>query len=124
MTREQKPYFEILNNFWNLLKPYVEKEEDVEAYKKIMSDEFRLIFKDRGEMYSEGWWNTTRDIIDYPDKYKKTKYVEFCAEFSMSIMDYWQFDERNRRNGITSTYYDFMTYAGRAFVNEWERIRR
>ena len=122
MTQEQKTLFEILNTFWNLLKPYI-KPEDEKVYKQIMSDEFGLFFKDRGEKYSDEWWDNTRDMIDYPERYKGTKYVDFATELIISFLDYFQYDMKMVRNGDKATYTNFMTFAGKAFISEWERLR-
>ena len=110
MTQEQKTLFEILNTFWNLLKPYI-KPEDEKVYKQIMSDEFGLFFKDRGEKYSDEWWDNTRDMIDYPERYKGTKYVDFATELIISFLDYFQYDMKMVRNGDKATYTTFMTFA-------------
>lgn len=117
MTKEQKPFFEILNNFWNLLKPYV-NQDDEKTYKKIMSDVFKLFVRDRGDQYTDEWWDTTRDIIDYPDRYNKTKYVDFASDLVIAILDYWQYASKKKVKNS-----DFMIYVGKAFVGEWERIR-
>lgn len=117
MTNEEKPFFEILNNFWSLLKPYV-NQDDEKTYKKIMSDVFKLLVKDRGEPYTEEWWDSTKDMINYPDKYKKTKFVDFATDLVISIFDYWQHASKKQVNKC-----DFMIYVGKAFVYEWERLR-
>lgn len=122
LNAKQKPLFEILNTFWNLLKPYA-NVNDAKVYKQIMSDEFGLIFKDRGEKYTDEWWDSTRDLIDYPERYKGTKYVDFAAELTVAFLDYFQFDMKMIRDGNKATYYNFMTYVGRAFLSEWERLR-
>ena len=118
LTEEQKPLFEILNNFWNLLKPYVKDDEKQKTYKKIMSDIFKMIVKDRGKKYTDEWWESTKEVWDYPEKYKKTEYVDFAADLAVSLMDYWQYASK----GKTSNY-DFSTYISRAFISEWERLR-
>lgn len=114
----KNPYFEILNNFWTLLKPYA-NADDAEAYKKIMSDEYRLLTKDRGEKFTDAWWNSTRDIIDYPEKFRHTRYSDFAAELSIAIIDYWQEEQRGREK----PYLIFMRFVGEAFIKEWERMR-
>lgn len=118
MDKTCKPYFEILNNFWTLIKPYTSKEDE-EAYKKIMTDNFKMFTKDRGEKYTDEWWVSIKDVTDYPDKYKGTRYVEFAAELAIAICDYWQQDSFKKAD-----YYDFLTHVGKAFLNEWERIRK
>lgn len=109
----KNPYFEILNNFWTLIKPYA-NADDAEAYKKIMSDEYRMLTKDRGEKYTDSWWKSTRELVDYPEKFRHTKYCDFAAELAIAIMEYWQ---RGK------TYLDFMNLVGEAFLKEWERLR-
>ena len=121
MTKEKKPYFELLNNFWTLLKPYA-NEQDEKAYKKIMSDNFLMLTKDRGEMFTDDWYESTMEIINYPDNYKGTKFVEFAAELAIAITDYWTFVYRKRTDNKEPTYQDFVNYVSRAFINEWERI--
>lgn len=115
MTKEDQAYFEIFNNCWSLLKPYV---SDPKTYKLIMSDIFNMMIKDRGEKYTDEWWKSISEVIDYPEKYKRTKYVEFAADLAIAMCDYWQHDESHK-----ATYYDFMTYISRAFINEWGRLR-
>lgn len=122
MTKEQKPLFEILNTFWVLLKPYV-KEEDVKTYKTIMSDNFKMLTKDRGEKFTDDWYKSTVEIIDYPEKYRNTKFVEFAAELAMAITDFWTFEYRKTTENHIATYYDFSTYISKAFINEWQRLR-
>lgn len=116
MNEENKPYFEIFNNFWSLLKPYAKDEK---AYKKIMGDIFKMFVKDRGKEYTEEWWESTDDIVEYPERYKGTCYVEFAADLAISICDYWQYASTNK-----ATSYDFMRFIGSAFIAEWERIRQ
>lgn len=118
MTNEQKPYFEILNNSWNLLKPYV-SPEDEKTYKKIMSDNFMMLVKDRGEKFTDEWYKSAAEMVDYPEKYKGTKYVDFAAELAIAISDYWTFEHRKGK----ATYYDFSSYIAKAFISEWERLR-
>ena len=122
MTKEQKPYFELLNNFWTLLKPYASKEDE-KAYKKIMSDNFLMLTKDRGDMYTDDWYDSTMEIINYPDNYKGTKFVEFAAELAIAITDYWTFEFRKMKESKVPTYQDFVNYVSKAFINEWERIK-
>lgn len=122
MTKEQKPYFELLNNFWSLLKPYV-SEEDEKTYKKIMTDNFKMLIKDRGEKFTDDWYKSTAEIINYPDAYKGTKFVEFAAELAIAITDYWTFEYRKMSESKTPTHQDFANYVSKAFINEWERIR-
>lgn len=118
MTKEQKPLFEILNTFWNLMKPYANKEDE-KAYKKIMSDMFNMLVKDRGEKFTDEWYKSTVEFVDYPEKYKGTKYVEFAAELAVAITDYWTFEHHKGK----ASYHDFSTYVSKAFIDEWERIR-
>lgn len=113
--KELKSLFEIFNNMWLLVKPYVEDEK---PYKKIMSDIFYLTARDRGDKYTEKWWDSTRDLWDYPERYKGTEYVEFATNIVISLMNYWQYASRNK-----ATHYDFMVHIGKAFVNEWERLK-
>ena len=122
MTKEQKPYFELLNNFWSLLKPYV-SEEDEKTYKKIMTDNFMMLIKDRGEKFTDEWYKSTAEIINYPENYKGTKFVEFAAELAIAITDYWTFEYRKMTEEKKPTYQDFTDYISKAFINEWERIR-
>lgn len=117
MDRKDKPYFEILNTFWVLLKPYADKEDE-KAYKKIMSDNFFMLTKDRGKKFTDAWWDSTQDVVNYPDKYKGTKYLEFATDLAIAFLDYWQKESREE-----TTHFDYMTYVGRAFINEWERVR-
>lgn len=117
LTSENKAAFEIFNNFWLLLKPYA-NDEETKSYKKIMSDIFKLFIKERGNKYTDDWWDTTKDIIDYPDRYNKTKYVDFASDLVIAILDYWQYASKNPVNKC-----DFMIHVGKAFVYEWERIR-
>ena len=122
MTKEQKPYFEIMNTFWNILKPYAIKEDE-QTYKKIMSDFFNMLIKDRGKKFTEAWYKSTQEFVDYPDRYKNTKYVEFAAELAIAITDYMTFEYKMTHQGERVTYYDFSRYISKAFINEWERIR-
>lgn len=122
MKKEHKPLFEILNTFWVLLKPYV-SEEDAKTYKKIMSDNFTMLIKDRGEKFSDDWYKSAAEMVDYPEKYRNTKYVDFAAELACAISDFWTFEYRKTRTHETVTYYDFSTYISKAFINEWERLR-
>ena len=122
MTKEQRPLFEILNTFWVLLKPYV-KEDDVKTYKKIMSDNFNMITKDRGTKFTDEWYKSISELVDYPEQYRNTKYVEFAAELAIAITDFWTFEYRKVTECKTATYYDFSTYISKAFINEWERLR-
>jgi len=122
MTKEQKALFEILNTFWNLLKPYV-NSEDEKAYKKIMTDNFRMLVKDRGEKFTDDWYKSTEELVNYPEKYKGTKFVEFAAELAIAITDYWTFEYRKITEHQTATFYDFSEYISKAFINEWGRLR-
>lgn len=122
MTKEQKPYFELLNTNWTLLKPYAD-EKDLKAYKQIMSDLTGLMFKDRGERYTDEWWDTTRDMIDYPERYRGTKYVDFATELTIGIIDYFQLDMILEKQNKKTSYYDFMNHVCGAFINEWERVK-
>lgn len=122
MTKEQKPYFEILNNCWSLVKPYT-SEEDSKTYKKIMTDNFNMMVKDRGERYTDDWWAKIVEVVDYPEKYKGTKYVEFAADLAMAFNYFWQLDEKMVRKGEKASYHDFMTCVSKAFINEWGRVR-
>lgn len=118
MTEEWKSYFEIINTFWNLLKPHV-NSEDENAYKKIMTDNFNMLVKDRGRKFTEEWYRSTQELVVYPEKYKNTKYAEFAAELAIGITDYWTFEHHKGKVG----YYDFSTYISKAFIAEWERLR-
>lgn len=118
MTKEQKPLFEILNTFWVLLKPYV-KKEDENTYKSIMSDNFLMLIKDRGEKFTDVWYQSAVEIVNYPEKYKGTKYVDFAAELAIAITDYWTFEHHNGH----ASHYDFSIHVSKVFINEWERIR-
>ena len=109
MTKEQKPLFDILNTFWNLLKPYT-KEDDEKTYKRIMSDMFKMLIKDRGEKFTDDWYKSTMEIINYPDNYKGTKFVEFAAELAMAICGYWTFEYRKMTEDSKPTYQDFTAY--------------
>ena len=116
MTKEQKPLFEILNTFWNLLKPYAKDEK---TYKTIMSDNFKMLVKDRGEKFTDEWYKSTVEIVDYPEKYKGTEYVEFAAELAIAICDYWSFEHRKGK----LSYQEFSNYISKPFINEWGRLR-
>ena len=84
-----------------------------------MSDSFKMFVKDRGQKFTDEWYRSTVELVDYPEKYKGTKYVEFAAELAIAITDFWTFE---RHEGEVS-YYDFSNFISRAFINEWERIR-
>lgn len=118
MTKEQKPLFEILNTFWNLLKPYADAEDE-KAYKKIMTDNFTMLVKDRGVKFSDEWYESVSEFVNYPDKYKNTKYVEFAADLAIAITDYWSWEHHKG----SADHYDFLVYVSKAFINEWERVR-
>ena len=120
MTKENKPLFEILNNLWLLVKPYVKDEK---PYKQIMTDTFNMMVKDRGERYTDEWWKSVVDTLNYPEKYKGTEYVEFAADLAMAINYFWQFDEKMVRKGEKASYHDFMNYVSKAFINEWGKLR-
>ena len=119
MTEEWKCYFEIINTFWNLLKPYV-NSEDEKAYKRIMTDIFNMLVKDRGKKFTDEWYRSTTEVVIYPEKFKNTKYAEFAAELAIAITDYWTFEHHKGR----VSHYDFSTYISKAFLNEWERLRK
>ena len=84
MTEEWKCYFEIINTFWNLLTPHV-NSEDEKAYKRIMTDNFNMLVKDRGGKFTDEWYRSTQELVVYPEKYKNTKYAEFAAEFDQLV---------------------------------------
>ena len=122
MKKEHKPLFEIINTFWVLLKPYA-KGDDEKSYKKIMSDMFNMLIKDRGDKFTDEWYKSTAEIVDYPEKYKGTEYVEFAAELAIAICDYWTCEHRYLTDGKRISYHDFASYISRPFINEWERKR-
>lgn len=122
MKKEHKPLFEIINTFWVLLKPYA-KGDDEKSYKKIMSDMFNMLIKDRGDKFTDDWYKSTKEIIDYPDNFKGTAYCEFATELAMAMLDYWTCEYRQTANGKAVTYHDFAQYISRPFINEWEKKR-
>lgn len=122
LTKEQEALFEILNTFWNLIKPYV-SADDGKVYKKIMSDFFSMLIKDRGEKFTDAWYKSTAEFVNYPDKFKNTKYVDFAADLALSITNYMTFEYKMTQQGKKVSYYDFSRYISEAFINEWERIR-
>lgn len=118
MTEEQKGYFEIINTFWNLIKPYVDSEDE-KAYKKIMTDNFKMLVKDRGKKFTDEWYKSTDELVVYPEKFKNTKYAEFAAEMSIAITDYWTYEHHKGK----ADHYDFSSYISKAFIKEWEKVR-
>lgn len=122
MTKELKDKFEIMNTLWNLIKPYA-SQEDEKTYKTIMSDEFKFMAATKGEIHSDEWWESRKGFCDYPEKYRETKFVDFATELCCGIDDYWLYCCHCNKNGKEVTDYDFMAKIGKAFVNEWEKIR-
>lgn len=123
MTKEQNEKFEKLNDCWVLIKPYVKDRE--KEYKIIMSDYFKMFFLKRpGEKFSDEWWDSTTDIINYPEKLKGDQELcTFAAELSVSLLDYFRQEQMISNSYLKEmTLDDFTAYIGRAFIKAGKEL--
>jgi len=118
MTGVQKEYFETMNKAWDKLREYV---KDPGAYKRVMSDLFKMFFKEIPDKFSDQWWGKTIDsFFDYSKEYEGKQLEEFVGELAMGLLNYLEHEYKLNKKSSDLFYHDIEG----AFINERERIKK